>query len=199
MEEGYIKYECIWEQKSITIPLIPLTLLNKWRNHLKELDMIGQTPEGNNFGSLSFRNSDGNGFFISGNDTTDLDFLEPEDMAWVEKADLDQNIIWCTGKTKPNIEVMNHAIFYQANLEIKSIILVHCADIWKKNLNKLPTTSLMAGYGTTSFAREVEGLVKKNDIHTNPIILVSSIKNKLFAFGTNLNIVGEALLKAYRL
>jgi L-ribulose-5-phosphate 4-epimerase len=198
MEEGNIKYECIWEQKSITIPLIPLTLLNKWRSHLTELDMIGQTPEGVNFGNLSFRNSDGNGFFISGNDTTDLDFLEPEDMAWVEKADLDQNTIWCTGKTKPSSEAMNHAIFYQANPEIKSIIIVHCADIWKKNLNKLPTTSLMAGYGTTSFAQEVEALLKKNDIHANPIILISSIKNKLFAFGTNLNIVGEALLKAYR-
>jgi L-ribulose-5-phosphate 4-epimerase len=198
MDEGYNKFECIWEQKSITIPLIPLTLLNKWRSHLKELDMIGQTAEGLSFGSLSFKNTNDLTFFINGNNTSEVDFLEPEDITWIEKADIENNTIWSTGKTKPGSEAFAHSVLYQANPQVKAVIQVHCADIWKKNLNKMPTTSAKAGYGTTAFAGEIESLLKSSDLTANPLIIVGGYKDKIFSFGPNLNVVGEALLKAYR-
>ncbi len=198
MEEGYIKFECIWEQRSISIPLIPLTLMNKWRSHLKELDMIGQLESGQGFGNLSFRNPDGEGFFISGNNTGHLDFLEPEDVAFVEKTDLEKNTVWSCGKVKPSSEAINHSVFYQANPTIKSVVHIHCNDIWKKNLNKLATTSLMAGYGTVALAKEIQELIKKQDDSMLPIIIISGHKDGIFAFGRNINIVGETILKAYR-
>ena len=67
MGEGYIKFNCLLSEETSGLSDEDFLLLNKWRNKLYQLGLIGCYPGDIGYGNISIRS--GTGFIITGSAT----------------------------------------------------------------------------------------------------------------------------------
>ena len=68
IENGYIKFNCIWTNKNFKFPDPVYNNLNFWRNKLYGLNLIGCYTNGIGFGNISIKTSSRQ-FIITGSAT----------------------------------------------------------------------------------------------------------------------------------
>ncbi|HEY3372497.1 MAG TPA: hypothetical protein VGK10_16700 [Prolixibacteraceae bacterium] len=97
MDEGYIKFNCLWQKVEIQIDNEVFTQLGITRTKLYSLGLIGMYPDGIGFGNISTKSRKEPSFLISGSATGGLASLKPSDYALVTDYQIYENTIFCTG------------------------------------------------------------------------------------------------------
>ena len=193
MDEGYIKFNAIWE-KSPPMPLSQIKKLNEWRNKLYELGLIGAYENGIGFGNISERFDEGDTFLISGSATGNLSELNGKHYSLVTRVDIPGNKLFCQGPIIASSESMSHAVIYMECPWVHGVIHIHNLPLWKRLLQEVPTTDKSALYGSPEMAYSIAALLKNSDLIERKIFVMEGHEEGIFTFGSSLDEAGEVLL-----
>lgn len=211
LDEGYIKYQCNWIDVS-SISRNEIKELNRWREKLYQLNLIGQYNNGIGFGNLSIRDSTNTGlytedfhvrhtrvtqFIISGTNTGSIANLTEKHYTRVIDCDWEKNSVTCMGSIKASSEALTHAAVYAANPQVNAVIHVHHRRLWQQLIERVGTTQKNCAYGTPEMAKEIIRLCQENLIKKQKIIVMSGHKEGILTFGNSLNEAGDILLNYY--
>jgi len=192
MDEGYIKFRCNWIEAE-PISINQLHDINKWRDTLYNLGLIGAYNNGIGFGNISKRLNN-HTFIITGSATGGLKTLNENHYVLVDEYNLRQNSLTCTGPIKASSESLSHAVIYECSYETNAVIHIHNLDMWEKLIHKVPTTREEISYGTTEMADEIKRLFIETNVRTEKIIAMAGHEEGIIAFGKTLDEAGEILL-----
>ncbi len=177
--------------------------LNRWRDILLELKLVGHYSEGElkgvGYGNLSRRTPDG--FLITATRTGSLARLGSEHYTEITAVDVAHNTVdflAVTHDTTPSSECMTHAMFYQADAGIGAVLHAHHFDVWKRFLNRVPTTAPDVEYGTPAMADEILRLFRETELPRSKLAAMAGHEEGLIAFGRDLDEAGAILLSACR-
>ena len=191
MIDGVIKYSI--EHTTKDAPAFnEYESLESLRSRLFTLGLIG-VQDGIGYGNISVREKNRDSFFITATQTGELSSLTEEYYTYIEDYDFLNFSVNSFGKHKPSSEALSHAMIYQINPEINSVIHIHSKALWefmKKN-NSLFTT---AEYGTVEMAEEIASLYKNSNPFENSIFVMKGHEDGVIAFGKS---VKEAELTLY--
>lgn len=193
IDEGYIKFNIDWEEQKLQLDSSQFNEINKCRNELFELGLIGAYENGIGFGNISVR-TEGNQFLITGSATGNIQNLNENHYSLVKEYDLNKNEVKCTGLTKASSESLSHAIIYESIAGVNAVIHTHNLDMWKQNLDKLPTTNKNASFGTPEMALEIKKLLKTEQ----GIIIMGGHEEGILCYGKTLK-EAQDLLISYRI
>lgn len=192
MDEGYIKFNCHWIRAE-PLAADQLTEINRWRDILYNLGLIGAYANGIGFGNISIRNH-GRSFIVSGSATGGLTTLSAGHYAVVNDYNLEQNSITCTGPVKASSESLSHAAIYECMQQANAVIHIHSLSAWERLLLKVPATGEHVSYGTPEMANEIKRLFKETDVMDEKIIVMGGHKEGIITFGKTLAEAGAVLL-----
>ena len=180
MIDGVIKYSI--EHTTKDAPAFnEYESLESLRSRLFTLGLIG-VQDGIGYGNISVREKNRDSFFITATQTGELSSLTEEYYTYIEDYDFLNFSVNSFGKHKPSSEALSHAMIYQINPEINSVIHIHSKALWefmKKN-NSLFTT---AEYGTVEMAEEIASLYKNSNPFENSIFVMKGHEDGVIAFG----------------
>ena len=196
MDEGYIKFDCRWTEGP-SFPNDVIKNINKCRQALYQLKLIGAYSNGIGFGNLSQRIKD-NTFLISGSATGGITELSGAHYAIVDHFDINQNQVHCHGPIRASSESMSHAIIYQNCPDINAVIHVHHLKMWQKLLNQVPTTEASVSYGTPEMSHEIVRLLQESELLKKKLFVTAGHKEGIFTFGMNLEEALEKLLYTFK-
>lgn len=192
IEEGYIKFNLSWEEKSFDFSDEDFHEINSYRQKLYEAGFIGAYTNGIGFGNLSVRYNKKQ-FIISGSATGNFKNLSKDHFALVKDFDISKNNIQCVGLTKASSESLSHAAIYNSNPEVNAVIHIHHKGMWNTYLNDLPTTNKKAEFGTPEIAIELAKLANL----PSGIIIMGGHPEGIISYGKTFNEALEILLKYY--
>ena len=196
LDEGYIKYNCHWKKTTKAITYKNLHELNKWRNIMYDLKLIGYYKEHKvGYGNISVRYEDSKQILISGTQTGHLLSLDPEHYALITKFDIDKNELFCTGPIKASSEALTHAVLYQLDPSCNAVIHIHNLALWKSLMNKIPTSNPDIPYGTPEMAYEMMRLYRESDLPERKLMVMGGHDEGIIAFGKDLKEAGDIILE----
>jgi L-ribulose-5-phosphate 4-epimerase len=193
MNEGYIKFNCFLREEGSGLSDENFFILNKWRNKLYQLKLVGCHPENIGYGNISIRS--GAGFIITGSATGCKDALTKDDYAKVDLYDFQNNEIHCTGRIRASAESLTHAAVYEVRPETMAVIHIHSPDLWETYRGIMPTSPETAEYGTPEIALAVRSLCLSGEIGGDEVIIMGGHKEGIIAFGNDLEAAGNKILK----
>ena len=183
MIDGVIKYSI--EHTTKDIPAFnEYESLESLRSRLFTLGLIG-VQDGIGYGNISVREKNRDSFFITATQTGELSSLTEEYYTYIEDYDFLNFSVNSFGKHKPSSEALSHAMIYQINPEINSVIHIHSKALWefmKKN-NSLFTT---AEYGTVEMVEEIASLYENKNPFAESIFVMKGHKDGVIAFGKSI-------------
>ena len=197
--EGYIKFNCVWENKDISFLDDEFLYLNGWRNHFFRLNLIGAYPNGIGYGNISIRYQKTNSFIISGSSTGHISSLSRQDYSLVSGYDFKKNVLFCTGKVKASSESLSHAAIYESGTNINAVIHIHHQKLYTKLKGRIDTTNDEVEYGTSEMAEEIKRIISKYKHIHRGIIAMGGHKAGLLAYGASLDIAGCLLLDKFKI
>lgn len=197
MTEGYIKFNCIWDQAKVSFPASEYRQLEKARSELYSFGLIGAYPDGVGFGNISMRSKDDRSFIISGSATGGLSKLVPEDYSLVTDYRITHNTIFCTGLIQASSESLTHAAIYQSVSHVGAVIHVHCLWLWEKLIDKYPTTAAGIEYGTPEMARAVGQLASNIKDDEDKLIVMGGHREGILAFGHHIKDAMQSIISVY--
>ncbi len=197
MTEGYIKFNCNWEQKEILIQKELFQELEKERTRLHKLRLIGMYSNGIGFGNISVRPTKSETFIITGSATGQFSVLNQSHYSLVTGYNFEENSISCAGLTKASAESLTHVAVYESLPEVGAVVHVHCLWLWEKLLNKFPTTLPEIEYGTPEMAYAVQKMVLEANSQDDKIIIMGGHQEGILAWGSNLHDATEQILRIY--
>jgi ribulose-5-phosphate 4-epimerase/fuculose-1-phosphate aldolase len=192
MSEGYIKFNCLLREESSCLSDEDYHILNKWRNKLYNMGLIGCYPGDIGFGNISIRS--GAGFIITGSATGCRKELTKDDYTKVDRYNFGTNEINCTGKIKASSESLTHAAVYEARPEAMAVIHIHSIVLWERYKGIMPTSPDTAEYGTPEIALAVRNLCLNDQIKGDEAIIMGGHREGIIAFGSDLDSAGEKVL-----
>jgi L-ribulose-5-phosphate 4-epimerase len=160
--------------------------LNAFRSKLLELQLIGVDRKGVSFGNLSIRDGATQKFYVTGSATGALPHLTLNDCARVVAYNFKRNWVRYDGAAIPSSESLTHAAIYESDSAAGAVIHCHDANLWLSVLDKAPTTSKAAQYGTPEMAREIIQLFKTSDLHRRKILVMAGHDGGVVTFGKDL-------------
>lgn len=183
IDEGYIKYECHWENKALAP--IELSAINHYRELLIEKGMIGHDDKNDvGFGNISMRIMD-HLFLISGTQTGHIPQLDLSHYAMVNDYSIEQNRLSCIGETKASSESLSHAVIYEQSDSINNILHIHFKPLWEQLMNKVPTTGKDVPYGTPEMANAIANCYQNEGLAEQKILVMAGHEDGIIAFGKN--------------
>ena len=193
----YIKftYECVCPKVST---FKQLAELNEFRRKLRELHLLGVDSNGIGFGNLSVRDGATGNFYVTASATGGIAELTPADCLRVVAYDFEENSVRYEGCAIPSSESLTHAAIYQSDPTACAVI--HCHDIvlWAPLLDRVPTTSQSAAYGTPQMANEIIRLFNVSDVRTGKIFVMAGHEGGIVAFGENFENAFDILMRERR-
>jgi ribulose-5-phosphate 4-epimerase/fuculose-1-phosphate aldolase len=211
LDEGYIKYQCNWINTS-SISRDEIRELNRWREKLYQLNLIGQYDNGIGFGNISIRDAENTAlatessraqhnqsthFIISGTTTGSIAHLTEKHYTRVIAFDWDKNSVTCVGLIKASSEALTHAAVYVANPQVNAVIHVHHRQLWQQLIDRVGTTQKNCAYGTPEMAKEIIRLCQERRVKEQKIIVMSGHEEGIITFGNSLDEAGNILLNYY--
>lgn len=188
IDEGYTKYECEW-RRGPALAAETIAGLNACRNRLFDAGLVGHYAQHDvGFGNLSVRCADG-GFIISGTQTGHIERTGAPHWSRVTGYDIDANRVTCEGPVQASSEALTHAAIYEIDPRIQAIAHVHSGELWRRLIDRIPTTSRDVPYGTPEMAREFARLYRETDLAESRIAVMGGHEEGLVAFGRD---IGEA-------
>lgn len=191
-KEGYVKFDCEWDKSKINSN--KLRKIIKWRKRLYKMGLVGAYKNEVGFGNISIR--DGKGFIITGSKTGNLKDIDKRHFSKVTKFNIDKNKLYCKGEVIASSESLTHGAVYLSDKKSNAVIHVHDLKLWKKLVDKIPTTNKKYEYGTLEIAKEVIRLMKRG--LKNKVIVMGGHREGLLFFGKNIDEAGKVLLKYFK-
>lgn len=182
MDEGFIKFNCNWIRTG-PVPGKEIANINRWRNKLYDLGLIGVDDKGIGFGNLSIRREN-RIFLITGAATGKLERLDAGHYVLVTEYSFRENCLTCTGPIKASSESLTHASIYECSPETNAVIHVHNKDLWERLIDKVPTTSRHVSYGTPEMAGEIKKLFEETAVSTEKILAMGGHPDGIISFGS---------------
>lgn len=195
IDEGYIKFNCQW-QKTGPLNNLDLGELNKWRDKLYKMNLIGAYENGIGFGNIS-QLEKGKRFIISGSATGNLKKLDHNHYSKVNSYDIDDNSLTCQGPVKASSESLTHASIYENDSSVKAVIHIHNLELWRRLKYKVATTKEDVPYGTPEMAWEIGRLFSETDVKESRIIAMAGHEEGIITFGKDLDEAGDVLLRFF--
>jgi len=181
-ETGYVKFRC--EHRILPPEEFPgFEELNRVRSRLREMGFIGRYPNGIGFGNVSIRVGATNEFYISGTMTGGLEDLTEAHYTKVVAWDFLQNRVQCAGPIQASSESMTHAAIYEQDATARAVLHVHEMELWKRLLDRVPTTRKDVEYGTPEMAAEMGRLFRESDVRERRILAMAGHEEGIFVFG----------------
>jgi len=185
-KEGYIKFNCHRNQRTVNFPPKAIEQLNHWRSKLYQQQLIGIYPDGIGFGNISIRLNKENQFIVTGSATGQFSVTGPEHYARVDSFHIATNEVWCSGQVRASSESLSHAVVYKTLPEVNAVVHVHDLKQWEKWKNVLPTTDEQITYGTPEMAVEIARLLSLPANREKGIIIMGGHREGILAFGKSL-------------
>jgi ribulose-5-phosphate 4-epimerase/fuculose-1-phosphate aldolase len=160
--------------------------LNECRRKLLELQLIGVSSNGVSFGNLSVRDGVTSNFYVTGSATGGLPELTLTDCAKVVAYDFNRNWVRYEGAAIPSSESLTHAAVYQSDASTRALIHCHDSSLWRTLLDRVPTTSNAAEYGTPEMAWEIIRLFRTGDAQQRKLFVMAGHEGGVVTFGKNL-------------
>ena len=141
MIDGVIKYH-IEHQCNATPTFVGFEQLEALRTRLFALGLIGETDDGIGYGNLSLRVPNANQFFITATQTGKQANLKADEYTYIKSYDFSNFTVFSQGAFKPSSEALSHAMIYEVNNDINTVIHIHSHALWSlmksnQNLNWL--------------------------------------------------------------
>lgn len=191
VEEGHIKFNCQWNKTGIVIPSALFAKINPARNVMIGKKLIGIYPDGTGYGNISIRCiSDSSKFFITGSSTGEIKVGTPEIYSLVEKWDITENTLICSGPVKASSESLSHAAIYESLPKVETVLHIHDLKMWLTAMSCLPSTPEDVKYGTPELAYSIKELIIEEGFVTKGIFAMKGHKEGIVSFGSS---TGEAL------
>ncbi len=186
IDEGVVKYQSFWTRAPAPHAAV-VDELETWRRPLFEAGLIGEYEEhGIGYGNISARCGEPGQFMISGTQTGHLATTDKSHYAVVTSWSVHGNRVCCVGLSQASSEAMTHAAIYQLDQHIGAIVHVHSAELWRQNLDRLPTTSRDVPYGTPEMANEFRRLYVDNDFRKTQLAVMGGHEDGILSFGRSL-------------
>ena len=185
--QGFVKFNCHWDQSGPMINDETYSILNYWREVLFNMDLIGAYENGVGFGNLSMRDGSTNRFFITGSATGEIPFLEPTHYVLVEGCNFKDNAVKCSGPLKASSESLTHGAIYQADPGTNAIIHVHSLDLWETLRDIEPTTRPEYEYGSAGLAMDIFRLFRETEVIQKRIIVMAGDNSGIITFGHDMD------------
>ena len=184
-ETGVVKFNCTWIKED---PLNPDLLidLNFWRDKMFDCGFIGVNEEGIGYGNISIRLKE-NQFIITGSATGKFRKLTNQHYTKVIDYDLEKNSLTALGPIIASSESLTHAAIYENDKNINSVIHIHNLEMWKKLMDKIPTTNKSVEHGTSALANEIMRLFDETDLADQKILVMAGHEEGIITFGKDLN------------
>jgi L-ribulose-5-phosphate 4-epimerase len=196
IDEGVIKFNCLWQQSELPAGIDCSQLLHT-RNELFRLGLIGyDEKEKVGYGNISTR-TQGDQFIISGTQTGHIATLIQEGLSLVAEALISTNTVHCSGPARASSESMTHAAIYQLMPAITSVIHVHHHAMWQKLKGQVPTTQQNIGYGTEAMANEIGRLLKEENLRQKKILVMAGHQDGIISFGETMEEAMQVMLSCY--
>jgi L-ribulose-5-phosphate 4-epimerase len=196
MKEGIIKFSYKWKKKPLPESL-NLSELISLRNKLFSKKLIGADKIGTGYGNISVRYRSSGKFIISGSDTGKIKILRKYHFAFVNSVDVKNNFVYCAGMIAASSESMTHYIIYNLTPDIKCVIHLHNLRLWKKLMNKVPTTDKSISYGTTEIAYDIIRLWKKSELKEKKVIVMAGHRGGIVVFGESIEDAYYRLMECF--
>lgn len=178
------------------MPEAEIAELNHWRNKMYQRRLIGVYEDGIGYGNISCRRSGStHSFHITGSATGHLPRLSAVHFTTVTGFDLEKNTVHCRGPIVASSESMSHAVIYRDCPEVRGVIHVHHARLWKFLLGRVPTTADGATYGSPEMAVSILDLLRTTSLREVKIFVMRSHPEGVFAFGNDLAEAAAVLLR----
>ncbi|HSM31090.1 MAG TPA: class II aldolase/adducin family protein [Woeseiaceae bacterium] len=195
IDEGYTKYACEWRQAP-ALPAAAVAGLNAWRNRLHDKGLIGYYAEhGVGFGNVSIREGDSQRFIISGTQTGHIAHTDKQHYALVTACDIDANHVACEGPVQASSEALTHAAIYALAPDIRAVVHVHDADLWRKLIDRVPTTSRDVAFGTPGMAREFQRLYRETGFAEHGVAVMGGHDEGIVTFGNGIDQAARRILR----
>jgi len=191
--DGIIKYSI--EHQTASTPLFSgYEELEALRTRLFALGLIGE-KDGIGYGNLSMRTDRSKSFFITATQTGRKYTLSREYYTYISDYDFSTFKVISQGTRKPSSEALSHAMIYEIDDRITTVIHIHSLALWKfmKAKNDLATT---AEYGTAEMVEEIAGLYSNLDPMMNNAFVMKGHEEGIITFGRS---VEEAELVLYNI
>lgn len=193
-DEGYIKFQCIWNKQGPVVSGKELKELNRWRDILFGMGLVGAYDNGVGFGNISIRVRQRNQFIITGSATGQHPVLTALHYTLVTAYNIPMNQVTCTGPIRASSESMTHAAVYESSPETHGIIHIHNQEYWEKLIDRVPTTVRDVEFGTVAMAGEINRLFRETDVKEKKIVVMGGHREGIITFGNNLDEAGSYLL-----
>jgi L-ribulose-5-phosphate 4-epimerase len=200
----YIKFSCDRVAAEVTSRLRRgyggqafgwLAELNACRRKLLDLHLLGVDPNGIGFGNLSVRDGATGNFYITGSATGGIHELTLADCAKVVACDFERNRLRYEGSALPSSESLTHAAIYQSDATAGAVIHCHDFKLWEAALNRAPTTSKVAEYGTSEMVSEIMQLFTRTNVPTRKIVVMAGHEGGILTFGKDLEDAFTVLIR----
>ncbi len=195
MKEGVIKFHLDWNKKPLPKNL-NLNEIVMFRNMLASHGLIGSDKNGIGYGNISVMKKSG-GFIISGSGTGIVKSARKFHFTLVNIADAGSNEVSCSGLYPASSESITHSMIYKLSPSIKSVIHIHNPRLWKKLLNKVPTTPANITYGTPRLAYAIKKLFNESDLRKKKILVMAGHEGGLVVFGESIKEAYDLLIGYY--
>lgn len=194
--EGFVKFNCHWNQSGPVISDEKYEIINYWREVLFNMDLIGAYENGVGFGNISMRIQKGsNQFVITGSATGEIPELEPGHYVKVSSFNIDDNAVQCVGPLKASSEALTHAAIYSADPDAMAVVHVHSIELWNELIYKVPTTNPSMDYGTTGLAKDILRIFKEPEVFEKRIIVMAGDRAGILTFGHDMDEAVNVLME----
>lgn len=202
-QEGVIKFQIDFLEAA-SPPGSLLLELNAWRHIFKQLGLLGQDPQrydGYGYGNLSRRlPQQGDAFVISGTQTGELSFLQPQHYATVGDCDPYRNYVSASGQIKPSSEALSHGILYQCRRDICWVMHLHSPEIFDRRASlNLPCTNPTAAYGTPEMAAAIRQIAEADCDSDAGLLVMAGHEDGILAYGRTAAASGTLVVKTLAL
>jgi hypothetical protein len=185
--EGFVKFNCHWNQSGPVISDEQYEIINYWREVLYNMDLIGAYENGVAFGNISMRIRGGNQFIITGSATGEMSELEPGHYVKVNAFNIEDNAVQCVGPLKASSESLTHAAIYSADPDANAVVHVHSIELWNELIHKVPTTNPSMDYGTIGLAKDILRIFKEPEVIEKRIIIMAGDRAGILSFGVDMD------------
>jgi len=193
IDEGYTKYHVDWREGPAPDEET-IAALNDCRNRLFDAGLIGHDAVHDvGYGNLSVRADDG-AFIITGTQTGHIARTGAGHYSTVTGYDIEANTVRCVGPVQASSEALTHAAIYELDPGIHAIAHVHSAGLWRRLLNRIPTTSPNVPYGTPEMAREFGRLYRETDLAETGVAVMAGHDDGIVAFGADIDEASRRIL-----
>jgi L-ribulose-5-phosphate 4-epimerase len=193
--QGFVKFNCHWNQSGPVISDEQYEIINYWREVLYNMDLIGAYENGVAFGNISMRIGGTNQFVITGSATGEIPELEPGHYVKVNSFNFDDNAVQCVGPLKASSESLTHAAIYSSDQDVNAVVHVHNIELWNELIYKVPTTNPSMDYGTITLAKDILRLFKESDVYEKRIIVMAGDRAGILSFGHDMDEAVNVLME----